>query len=70
MRMPKDWTNGLSKKVTAKSTKLHARIDMSEETVGKGLCPECGQPMKPVIANGIKCLCCFADRIVLPQKKE
>lgn len=68
MRIPKEWTEGL--KVVAKSTKLHARIDMSDEIVGKGLCPECKQPMKPVIANGIKCLCCFADRIVLPQKKE
>ena len=67
MRIPKAWTE--QKKVEAKSTKLQARINMSEEIVGNGLCPECGQPMKPVIANGIDCLCCFADRIVLPKKK-
>lgn len=68
MRFPKEWADP-TKQVTAKATKLQAKIDMSEDVVGKGLCPECGQPMKPVIANGIKCLCCFADRIVLPKGK-
>lgn len=68
MRLPKEWTE--SKEVRATGKKLTARINMSEEIVGKGLCPECGQPMKPVIANGIDCLCCFTDRIVLPRKRE
>lgn len=70
MRMPEGW-DGSSKKSSQKeltaSTQVKARIDMSEEIAGKGLCPECGKPMQEMFANNIKCLCCMEDRIVLPM---
>lgn len=73
MKMPSAWAESSSKpsaaskqsKLTA-STQVKARIDMSEERAGKGLCPECGKPMQRVFANNIPCLCCMEDRIVLP----
>jgi hypothetical protein len=70
MKMPSEWAESKSiaskpSKVTA-STQVKARIDMSEERAGKGLCPECGKPMQRVFANNIPCLCCMEDRIVLP----
>ena len=71
MRMPKAWQAGLDKaKLLAKSKKLTAKIDMSEEVVGAGLCPECKQPMKEVIVNGMPALCCMEHRIVLPKKND
>lgn len=69
MKMPEGWDvhpKKVSNKLTA-STKLKARIDMSEDIAGKGLCPECGKPMSVVFANNIKCYCCMEDRIVLPM---
>lgn len=73
MKMPKSWVaTQQSTKSIASNAKLSAkkqikaRIDMSEDIAGKGLCPECGKPMTHVFANTIPCLCCFEDRIVLP----
>ena len=66
--MPNAWTSGVSTRPAASksSKKVTARIDMSEDRAGKGLCPECGKPMTKVFANGILCSCCMKDRIVLP----
>lgn len=58
-KMPKAWLQAGAQKVTA-------RIDMSAEVAGKGLCPECRQPMHPAIVNGHASIVCDADRIVLP----
>lgn len=73
MKMPKGWvatqqsTKSLASSVKLSAKKqIKARIDMSEDIAGKGLCPECGKPMTRVFANTIPCLCCFEDRIVLP----
>lgn len=70
MRMPEDWNSSPKKdsdfKQLTASTQIKARIDMSENRAGKGLCPECGKPMQRVFANNIPCLCCMEDRIVLP----
>nr|DAH47960.1 MAG TPA: TFIIB Transcription factor zinc-finger [Caudoviricetes sp.] len=75
MKLPREWTQqGVVKQystpraVTAMGKKVTARIDMSEDVAGAGLCPECKEEMQPVIANGIDCLCCMNCRIVLPQK--
>lgn len=70
MKMPEGWDGSkqpAAKELTA-STEVKARIDMSEDVAGKGLCPECGKPMQVMLANNIKCLCCMEDRIVLPMK--
>lgn len=73
MKLPREWTESRVEKRTpnklgASFKKVTARIDMSEEVAGQGLCPECKEKMQPVIANGIDCLCCMNCRIVLPQK--
>lgn len=75
MKLPREWTQqgvikqyGISRAVTAMGKKVTARIDMSEDVAGAGLCPECKEEMQPMIANGINCLCCMNCRIVLPQK--
>lgn len=71
MKMPAEWTiKHINSKIQASDKKksITARIDMSEEVAGQGLCPECKEPMKRVIVNGIEALCCMNDRIVLPIK--
>lgn len=67
--IPREWQKKTSKKGIFAS-KIEARIDMSERVAGKGLCPECKQPMNEVIVNGMTCLCCMQDRIVLPKRNE
>lgn len=73
MKLPKAWTDDNKyvrpSPVTACKSQVKAKIDMSEEVVGRGLCPECKQPMKPCIVNGFPALFCLEDRIVLPAKK-
>lgn len=75
MKLPREWTQtqvhkSVRKPLSASGKKVTARIDMSEEVAGKGLCPECKEPMQPVLANGVDCLCCMNCRIVLPQKNS
>ena len=50
----------------ASTQKVTARIDMSAEVAGAGLCPECKKPMQPCIANDIPVLICQEHRIVIP----
>ena len=49
---------------------IEARIDMSAEVAGKGLCPECKKPMQIVMAGDSKVWACLADRITLPVPDE
>ncbi len=61
-KVPKAWT-----KLEAKTrTKVEARIDMSAEVAGAGLCPDCRKPMDRAWTNGIDCYVCHADRIAIP----
>lgn len=46
--------------------KVTARIDMSADIAGKGLCPECKKPMEVVTAGTSKVWACAADRISIP----
>jgi hypothetical protein len=48
------------------ATEVSARIDMSAEVVGKGLCPECKQPMIKATAGANPVWTCVKDRITLP----
>jgi hypothetical protein len=50
--------------------KLEAKIDMSAEVAGKGLCPDCKKPMTEAYAGEHKVWACAADRIVLPFPDE
>lgn len=51
-------------------TKTTARIDMSAEVAGKGLCPECHKPMAMSHANGYPVLVCDEHRIAIPVPDE
>jgi hypothetical protein len=46
--------------------KTTARIDMSAEVAGAGLCPECRKPMEASHANDIPVLRCLDCRIAIP----
>lgn len=57
-------------KVQASSDKVEARINMSAEVAGKGLCPECREPMVPGLIGDTKVQYCLAHRIALPIPDE
>jgi hypothetical protein len=59
----------VKQEVAAKS-QVKARVDMSAEVAGAGLCPDCRKPMIPTHANGHPVLSCTACRIVIPVKDE
>ena len=48
------------------TSKVMARIDMSADVAGKGLCPECKKPMDVVTSGTSKMWACAADRISFP----
>ncbi|QBQ74627.1 hypothetical protein BcepSauron_247 [Burkholderia phage BcepSauron] len=51
----------------APANKIEARINMSAEVAGAGLCPECKKPMERSNANGFPVLICEAHRIAIPM---
>lgn len=65
MKLPQAWTTTASTKVEAK-TAVNARINMSEEIAGAGLCPDCQKPMGLSVANNIQVKACHSCRIVVP----
>jgi len=64
MKLPQAWNPSSKTKTTA--TKVEARIDMSAEVAGAGLCPDCRQPMQPMTAGPVETLTCMGCRISLP----
>lgn len=58
-KLPQAW-------ITAGQKEVKARIDMSAEVAGKGLCPECHKPMEAGVVNGHDALICHEDRIAIP----
>lgn len=69
MKIPQAWSgtpsSTTSKTVTA-TKKVEARIDMSTQVAGAGLCPDCKSPMQPMVAAGVDTLTCMDCRIALP----
>jgi hypothetical protein len=49
-----------------KPVKTEARINMSADVAGAGLCPECHKPMELSHANGHAVLTCDEHRIAIP----
>lgn len=79
MRMPQAYMNASATKTEAKrkleaaqqsKTQVKARIDMSAEVAGAGMCPECRTPMVKMMANGHPVLTCMNDRITIPIQDE
>jgi hypothetical protein len=70
--MPEAFAKAGEKKVEAavESEKVEARINMSAEVAGAGLCPECQKPMERSHANGIPVLTCDVHRIAIPIADE
>lgn len=74
LKLPESFIRA-SATVSAKAQKVEAsqapktvtaRIDMSAEVAGAGLCPECKSPMKSGFANGEPILYCLEHRIAIP----
>jgi hypothetical protein len=57
-----------SARAVESATPVKARVDMSAEVAGEGLCPDCRQPMKECFANSHPVLACPNCRIVIPVK--
>lgn len=57
-------------KAKESTEKVEARINMSAEVAGAGLCPECQKPMERSHANGIAILTCDAHRIAIPMEDD
>jgi len=77
MYMPKQYleasatvTDAKRKIEAASQKKVTARIDMSAEVAGSGLCPECRKPMVLMSANGHQVHTCMDDRITVPVRDE
>ncbi|EMI5828533.1 TPA: hypothetical protein ACP7Q5_004995 [Escherichia coli] len=51
----------------AATNKVEARINMSADVAGAGLCPECRKPMERSNANGFPVMICEAHRIAIPM---
>lgn len=67
MKVPAAWNTAPSPStVKAAATKVEARIDMSTEVAGAGLCPDCKQPMQPMTAGPVETQTCMDCRISLP----
>lgn len=68
LKLPKSWTASSStpKKITANQ---HIDgLDMSANSVDKGICPVSGKPMVKMYANGHLAWVSLDQRIVLPIK--
>lgn len=63
--LPKAWLDAGTKK-----TQVNARVDMSEEVAGAGLCPVTKKPMVRMFANGHPVLVSMDARVVLPVKDD
>lgn len=68
VKMPKAWLQAGAKQEEKKE--VTARIDMSAEVAGKGLCPDCKKSMERAIAGGVECYVCQPDRIAIPVADE
>jgi hypothetical protein len=69
--MPKTFLKaGVTKtqlKAATVAEKVEARINMSADVAGAGLCPECRRPMERSHANGHPVMICETHRIAIPM---
>jgi hypothetical protein len=66
MKVPAAWNSAPAPSTVTAKKKVEARIDMSTEVAGAGLCPDCKQPMTPMVAGGVDTVTCMDCRIALP----
>lgn len=71
MQLPNAWASSKRRAIQAASTKkVTARIDMSAEVAGAGLCPECHGKMDKAFVNDYLVYVCNTDRIAIPIANE
>lgn len=70
MKLPQAYLQAGTKPAskTTAATKVEARIDMSAEVAGAGLCPDCRKPMVAMTAGAVETLTCMPCRIALPTQ--
>ena len=68
MKIPQAYIQAGVKKEVKAATKVEARIDMSAEVAGAGLCPDCRSPMQPMVAGAVETLTCMPCRISIPTE--
>ena len=69
MKTPQAWNSiqsGRTSASTVTAKKVEARIDMSTQVAGAGLCPDCKQPMEKMVAASVDTMTCMDCRISLP----
>jgi hypothetical protein len=71
LKVPQAWIGAklvspIEEVTSDQATEVKARVDMSENVAGKGLCPECRQPMQIAQCGPSASWVCAADRISLP----
>lgn len=66
--MPGAWTEP-TKQVTS-ATNVAARVDMSAEVAGQGLCPVCKKQTEIGFADGARVRFCRNDLVTLPLTNE
>ncbi len=67
-KVPQAWLQaGVKPSETKSATKVSARVDMSAEVAGQGLCPDCRRPMEDGIANEHEVHVCHDCRIAIPK---
>ena len=67
LKMPQAWSQT---QVKASSTEVSAKLDMSAEVAGQGVCPDCKSPMERVFHGDVEVFTCAPCRVVLPIKDE
>jgi hypothetical protein len=70
MKMPAAWAPAPTKTDVRGSTQVTARIDMSAEVAGAGLCPDCHKPMEAITAGPVDTMTCMNCRISIPTADE
>lgn len=68
--MPEAWNTPSQPVKTEAASKVDARVDMSAEVAGKGLCPVCQKEMEQGFADGMKVRFCREDLVTLPLSNE
>jgi uncharacterized protein with PIN domain len=58
----------VASKAAPKKTVLEAKLDMSAEVAGEGVCPACNSPMERVFLEKGEVYTCIPCRVVLPIK--
>lgn len=71
LKLPSAWLNKPQTttkltKANTRPTQVKAKLDMSEDVAGQGLCPDCKKQMERIIVNDHPTMTCMNCRICMP----